>query len=66
MALITTSNRPTGATAETDCELLRLNRKLFRRMLEEYPETAATLHARIKHDLQDMLAQITKLHRAFE
>lgn len=66
MALITSGNRLTGAVAETDCELLRLNRKLFRRMLEEYPETALALHARITENLKLMLEQISGLDQAFE
>ena len=66
MALITSGNRLTGATADSDCELLRLNRKLFRRMLEEYPETAMALHARISQNLHDMLSQITRPDKASE
>ncbi|MEZ5810633.1 MAG: cyclic nucleotide-binding domain-containing protein [Rhizobiaceae bacterium] len=66
LALITSGNRLTGAVAETDCELLRLNRKLFRRMLEEYPDTAARLHERITENLRDMLEQIGRLGSAFE
>lgn len=66
LALITSGNRITGAVAETDCELLRLNRKLFRRMLEEYPETAVRLHARISENLNSMLQKISRLGHAFE
>ncbi len=66
LALISGTKRPTGAVAETDCELLRLNRKLFRRMLEEYPETAMRLHQRIAQNLQAMIAQIDQLGGAFE
>lgn len=66
LALITTGKRLTGAVAETDCELLRLNRKLFRRMLEEYPETAVRLHARISENLSGMLTQISRLGSVFE
>lgn len=66
LALITSGKRLTGAVAESDCELLRLNRKLFRRMLEEYPETAVRLHARITENLNGMLEQIKRLGHAFE
>ncbi len=66
LALITRADRLTGAVAETDCELLRLNRKLFRRMLEEYPETAMKLHARISQNLNAMLQKITRLGQVFE
>lgn len=66
LALISPTRHPTGATAATDCELLRLNRKLFRRMLEEYPETALALHRRISENLKAMLDRITPLGQAFD
>ncbi len=65
-ALITSGKRLTGAVADTDCELLRLNRKLFRRMLEEYPETAVKLHGRISENLSAMLQRIASLGHVFE
>ena len=40
LALIADTHRLTGADAEIDTDVLRLNRKLFRRILEEYPELA--------------------------
>ena len=40
MALIADTKRLTSAEAATDTEVLRLNRTMFRRILEEYPETA--------------------------
>ena len=66
LALISSNKRPTGAAAETDCELLRLNRKLFRRMLEEYPETAMRLHERISEKLQTMITEIGLLGDVFD
>ncbi|MCV0394446.1 MAG: cyclic nucleotide-binding domain-containing protein [Rhizobiaceae bacterium] len=64
-ALISETRRVTGAMAATDCDLIRLNRKLFRRILEEYPETAAALHRRISARFQAMVAEIEKLEAAF-
>jgi len=65
MALIADTRRMTHARADTQTELLRVNRKLFRRVLEEYPELAAKLHQRISRDLQDLLARITAMGSRF-
>ena len=43
MALIADARRMTSAEAATDAEVLRINRSMFRRILEEYPETAEAL-----------------------
>src|SRR5690606_36587702 len=61
LALITDTRRLTYAAAETDVELIRLNRSLFRRILEEYPETAAELHRRMLEELQAFLQKIERL-----
>ena len=47
LALISDTTRLTSACAATDAEVLRLNRKMFRRILEEYPDVAIALHRRI-------------------
>ncbi len=65
LALIAGGERLTGATAATDIEVIRLNRSLFRRILEEYPETAASLHARIADQMKAMLAKIERLAPKF-
>lgn len=65
LALIAETRRVTGAMAATDCELIRLNRKLFRRILEEYPETAAALYRRIAANFRAMVARIEKLEAVF-
>jgi CRP-like cAMP-binding protein len=65
LALIAEMRRLTSAAAETEAELLRLNRILFRRMLEEYPDIAATLHQRISENLSAMLARIGRLAPRF-
>ncbi|MEC5322336.1 cyclic nucleotide-binding domain-containing protein [Aurantimonas sp. A3-2-R12] len=65
LALITATTRPANAKAETDCELLRITRSLFRRMLEEYPEYAAGLHERLKVQFADMTRQILALEERF-
>jgi CRP-like cAMP-binding protein len=64
-ALIAESRRLTGAIAETDIEVIRVNRTLFRRILQEYPEIAARLRQRIATDLQEMIARIERLTPKF-
>jgi CRP-like cAMP-binding protein len=64
-ALISETERLTGAFAETNAEVLRLNRKLFRRILEEYPDVAIALHRRITADLQAMVSRIESLAPKF-
>lgn len=66
MALIAPTKRLTGATAETDAEVIRISRLLFRRILEEYPEVAAALHEHIAADLLELTDQIARLSRHFD
>ena len=65
MALLTQTNRLTGAIAESDCEVIRINRALFTRMLSEYPETAAKIHAELSARLKNFIDDIGKLERRF-
>ncbi|WP_163265215.1 cyclic nucleotide-binding domain-containing protein [Chelativorans alearense] len=58
LALIAESERLTGAVAQTDVKVIRLSRSMFRRILEEFPETAVKLHRRIAANLQAMLTRI--------
>ncbi|WP_265516325.1 Crp/Fnr family transcriptional regulator [Nitratireductor luteus] len=61
LALIADTERMTSAFAETDVKLIRLSRSMFRRILEEFPETAETLHGRISMRLQEMLKRMEEL-----
>jgi CRP-like cAMP-binding protein len=65
LALISETARLTGAFAATDAEVLRLNRKLFRRILEEYPDVAIALHRRVSEDFQSLVKRIEKLAPKF-
>lgn len=65
MALIAGGTRPTSAVAVSDVEVIRLNRSLFRRILEEYPELAATLHDRIAGEMNDLVARLEKIRAKF-
>jgi CRP-like cAMP-binding protein len=61
MALIVHVRRQTGAYAEEDSEVIRLNRTLFRRILEEYPEIAAQLRDRFADEFTAMADKIARL-----
>lgn len=65
MALLTETKRLTGAIAETDSEVIRINRALFARMLSEYPETAAAIHAELSEQLKTFIDEIVQLNRRF-
>jgi CRP-like cAMP-binding protein len=64
-ALIAETTHLTGAAALTGLELLKINRRLFRRILEEYPETAATLHHHMVENFKKMVAEIERLGTRF-
>ena len=65
LALIADTRRMTSAFAETDSELIRLGRPMFRRILEEYPQTAELLHDRIVQDLQALVDRIVQAASRF-
>ncbi|MFC5384899.1 cyclic nucleotide-binding domain-containing protein [Aquamicrobium segne] len=58
MALIADTRRMTSAYVLTDTQVLRLSRSMFRRILEEYPEVAVHLHARILQQFQALIERI--------
>ncbi|EHK58447.1 cyclic nucleotide-binding domain-containing protein [Allomesorhizobium alhagi] len=66
LALIADTRRLTSAAAATDAEILRLNRKMFHRILEEYPDLAITLRQRIVDDLQALVRRIEEVAARFE
>jgi CRP-like cAMP-binding protein len=61
MALIADAKRITSAEAATDAEVLRINRSMFRRILEEYPEAAEILRAQIVEELQALIRRIEEV-----
>lgn len=65
MALISQTQRLTTATVKDEGAALQLSRALFRRMLEEYPETAAGLHAKLSLRLSEFLQDVGKLDQRF-
>lgn len=64
-ALIAGGSRLTTAMAKTDIEVIRLNRSLFRRILEEYPDLATTLRDHVAAELQGLLNRIVRLETKF-
>lgn len=66
MALIVEARRQSGAVAEEDSEVIRLNRALFRRILEEYPDVAYALRNRIAAEFTSMAGKIARLQSRFE
>lgn len=64
-ALIAGTRRPTSAHAESECRLLKIDRKDFRRVLEEYPDLAVALHKRMTDEFQAMVEKIGRLAPRF-
>jgi CRP-like cAMP-binding protein len=66
LALIADTRRLTSAEATEDSELLRLSRKMFRRILDEYPDIAVVLYERIHRDFLRFVERIEALAPRFE
>jgi len=45
--------------------VMRLNRKMFHRILEEYPDLAVGLHQRITQELQALIHRIEAMASRF-
>ncbi|NVP53852.1 cyclic nucleotide-binding domain-containing protein [Mycoplana rhizolycopersici] len=56
LAMISVVERKFTATAIEDSEVIRINRPLFRRMLEEYPDVAMMVQERIRANLEAMIS----------
>ncbi|MCI5075510.1 cyclic nucleotide-binding domain-containing protein [Oricola sp.] len=65
LALIANTTRLTGAIAAEDSQVVRINRSLFRRMLEEYPHCAVSLHTRLSERLRNLLRSIGEMEARF-
>lgn len=66
LALIAESQRLTEAVALRDSRVLRIDRKMFMRIVEEYPGLAALLYDRIAADLQALVRKLERLSPHFE
>ena len=65
LAMISAVERKYTAVAREDSEVIRINRPLFRRMLEEYPDVAVLVDARIRENLGAMISQMRSLAGRF-
>lgn len=65
LAMISAVERKYTAVALEDSEVIRINRPLFRRMLEEYPDVAVLVDARIRENLAAMIGEMKGLAGRF-
>ncbi len=67
LALIDDVRRPATATATEPTELLKIARGLFRRLFDEYPDLARSLHgrlsARVQANIEELKALEARLRR---
>ncbi len=66
LALISEVEYSATAVAAHNCQLMKIPRPLFRRMLEEYPDLARQLHARISFSLQNFVDQLDRVREDLE
>lgn len=65
LALITETRRGASAVTTSECEVIRITRPLFRRMLQEFPEIAEDLREKIARDLTEMSRRIVAMEKRF-
>ena len=65
LALISMVDRKFTATADIDSDVIRINRPLFRRMLEEYPEVAQIVQARLRENLGTLVRRTAAMQSRF-
>ena len=65
LALVTAVDRTMTAIAPDNAEVIRINRPLFRRMLEEYPDIAGIVRQRISDNLAALNAGLGKIAGRF-
>lgn len=66
LAIVSSTKRKITALALEDSEVIRINRPMFRRMMEEYPEIAGMLRKRINQNLSLLLRQVNELAPHFQ
>lgn len=66
LAMVTAINRSMTAIAPDNAEVIRINRPLFRRMLEEYPDIAGIVRQRISDNLATLSADLGKIAGRFK
>jgi len=66
LALVTMVERKYTAIALQDSEVLKVTRSLFHRLLEEYPQAAQILQARIRDNLVSMAKAAAAMESRFQ
>ncbi len=66
LALVTMVERKYTAIALEDCEVIRITRAMFHRLLEEYPAMAAVVQERIRLSLRSLVEGSAALAPRFE
>ena len=65
LAMVTAIDRSMTAIAPDNAEVIRINRPLFRRMLEEYPDIAGIVRQRIDENLAALNADLGRISGRF-
>jgi CRP-like cAMP-binding protein len=66
LSLITPNKRIASAIARTESDVLFIPRALFHRLLREYPQMAALLHARIAHSVRGIVSQMEAVQKKLD
>ncbi len=66
LAMISKSKRNTTAIAKDEVELIEITRILFRRILQEYPDLAINIHAKISSNVQNFIARLQHIQRELD
>ncbi|WP_244283596.1 cyclic nucleotide-binding domain-containing protein [Pseudovibrio sp. Tun.PSC04-5.I4] len=65
-ALMAEGKRPARAVAVEDCQLIRIRRALFSRMLQEFPETARKLYLDKSNQFTTTVAALAQVGRRLD
>lgn len=65
LALVTLVERKFTAQAVEDCEVIRIPRPLFQRLIEEYPDVAAMVEQRIRENIGALVSELSDLRSYF-
>ena len=66
LAMISEGNRNCTAVAKDQVELVVISRLLFRRMLQEYPELAESIHTRISGSVRNFITRLERIQRSLD
>jgi CRP-like cAMP-binding protein len=66
LALISAVSRKLTAVAREDCELLKISRALFYRLVEEYPDIGAIVEQRLRENFSALIGRIASMRHRFQ